>query len=129
MPDFSRRVAIVTGASRGIGAGLVEAYRKHDYVVIANSRNITDSHDPDVLVPKNIHYGVSTHAVPVSGRVHASTILGSPFRHVVSHHDDSSGAVHEIHCLTHAFDHLAWDRRPVGKVAADHAEQLGRAET
>src|SRR6476646_1270956 len=49
MPDFGRKVAIVTGASRGIGAGLVEAYRKHDYVVIANSRSITDSHDPDVL--------------------------------------------------------------------------------
>jgi NAD(P)-dependent dehydrogenase (short-subunit alcohol dehydrogenase family) len=37
------KVAIITGASRGIGAGLVEAYRKHGYRVIANSRTITDS--------------------------------------------------------------------------------------
>jgi NAD(P)-dependent dehydrogenase (short-subunit alcohol dehydrogenase family) len=37
------KVAIITGGSRGIGAGLVEAFRKHGYRVIANSRTITDS--------------------------------------------------------------------------------------
>src|SRR5262245_9825585 len=35
------KTAIVTGASRGIGAGLVEAFLKRDYNVVANSRNIT----------------------------------------------------------------------------------------
>jgi len=35
------KTAIVTGASRGIGAGLVEAYVKRGYNVVANSRNIT----------------------------------------------------------------------------------------
>src|SRR5262249_30563595 len=35
------KTAIVTGASRGIGAGLVEAFRKRGYNVVANSRNIT----------------------------------------------------------------------------------------
>src|ERR1700747_720052 len=34
------KTAIVTGASRGIGAGLVEAFLKRDYSVVANSRNI-----------------------------------------------------------------------------------------
>src|SRR6266481_394035 len=35
------KTAIVTGASRGIGAGLVEAFVKRGYNVVANSRNIT----------------------------------------------------------------------------------------
>ncbi|MCA2321640.1 SDR family oxidoreductase [Mycobacterium intracellulare] len=43
------KVAIITGASRGIGAGLVDAYRKRGYRVIANSRNIVDSHHPEVV--------------------------------------------------------------------------------
>lgn len=43
------KVAIVTGASRGISAGLVEAYRKQGYRVIANSRTITDSSHPEVV--------------------------------------------------------------------------------
>ena len=35
------KTAIVTGASRGIGAGLVEAFVKREYNVVANSRNVT----------------------------------------------------------------------------------------
>jgi NAD(P)-dependent dehydrogenase (short-subunit alcohol dehydrogenase family) len=42
-------VAVITGASQGIGAGLVTAYRKRGYAVVANSRTIADSDDPDVL--------------------------------------------------------------------------------
>ena len=44
-----RKVAIITGASQGIGAGLVKAYRDRDYRVIANSRSIKPSNDPDVV--------------------------------------------------------------------------------
>ena len=36
-----KKTAIVTGASQGIGAGLVEAFLKRGYSVVANSRNIT----------------------------------------------------------------------------------------
>ena len=36
-----QKTAIVTGASQGIGAGLVEAFLKRGYSVVANSRNIT----------------------------------------------------------------------------------------
>jgi NAD(P)-dependent dehydrogenase (short-subunit alcohol dehydrogenase family) len=35
------KTAIVTGASQGIGAGLVEAFLTRGYSVVANSRNIT----------------------------------------------------------------------------------------
>jgi NAD(P)-dependent dehydrogenase (short-subunit alcohol dehydrogenase family) len=35
------KTAIITGASRGIGAGLVEAFLKRGYNVVANSRKIT----------------------------------------------------------------------------------------
>src|SRR3984893_13209331 len=37
----TRKTAIVTGASRGIGAGLVEAFLKRGYNVVGNSRHIT----------------------------------------------------------------------------------------
>jgi NAD(P)-dependent dehydrogenase (short-subunit alcohol dehydrogenase family) len=44
-----QKVAIITGASQGIGAGLVEAYRKLGYAVVAVARTIEASADPDVL--------------------------------------------------------------------------------
>src|SRR5438094_31907 len=40
----TRKTAIVTGASQGIGAGLVEAFLKRGYSVVANSRNISRAH-------------------------------------------------------------------------------------
>ena len=39
MPDH--KTAIITGASRGIGAGLVEAFLKQGYKVVATSRNVS----------------------------------------------------------------------------------------
>ena len=39
----TRKTAIVTGASQGIGAGLVKAFLDRGYNVVANSRNITRS--------------------------------------------------------------------------------------
>jgi NAD(P)-dependent dehydrogenase (short-subunit alcohol dehydrogenase family) len=47
-PD-SRNVVIVTGASRGIGAGLVAAYRRRGWAVVANARAVEPSGDPDTL--------------------------------------------------------------------------------
>jgi len=44
-----QRVAIVTGASQGIGSALVQAFRARDYRVVANSRKIKPSPDPDIL--------------------------------------------------------------------------------
>ena len=39
----TQKTAIVTGASQGIGAGLVKAFLDRGYNVVANSRNITKS--------------------------------------------------------------------------------------
>jgi NAD(P)-dependent dehydrogenase (short-subunit alcohol dehydrogenase family) len=44
----TQKVAVITGASQGIGAALVTAYRKLGYAVVANSRSITPSDDPMV---------------------------------------------------------------------------------
>jgi NAD(P)-dependent dehydrogenase (short-subunit alcohol dehydrogenase family) len=53
--NSQQKVAIVTGASQGIGASLVKAFRDRDYRVIANSRAIQPSSDPDVIaVPGDI---------------------------------------------------------------------------
>src|SRR5438309_2064940 len=38
-----RKTAIVTGASQGIGAGLVKAFVERGFNVVANSRNVTQS--------------------------------------------------------------------------------------
>jgi NAD(P)-dependent dehydrogenase (short-subunit alcohol dehydrogenase family) len=43
------KVAIVTGASQGIGAALVKAYRDRNYRVVATSRSIKPSSDDGVL--------------------------------------------------------------------------------
>ena len=40
-----KQVAIVTGASSGIGFGITQALLQHGYRVIANSRNISKSKD------------------------------------------------------------------------------------
>jgi NAD(P)-dependent dehydrogenase (short-subunit alcohol dehydrogenase family) len=47
--NSQQKVAIITGASQGIGAGLVKAFRDRNYRVIANSRSIKASSDPDVI--------------------------------------------------------------------------------
>jgi NAD(P)-dependent dehydrogenase (short-subunit alcohol dehydrogenase family) len=44
-----QKVAVITGASQGIGAGLVKAFRDRNYRVVANSRSIKPSSDPDVI--------------------------------------------------------------------------------
>lgn len=45
----NERVAIITGASRGIGAGLVAGYREIGYSVVATSRTIAPSNDERVV--------------------------------------------------------------------------------
>jgi NAD(P)-dependent dehydrogenase (short-subunit alcohol dehydrogenase family) len=43
------KVAVITGAAEGIGAGLVAGYRGRGWAVVASARTIKPSPDPDVL--------------------------------------------------------------------------------
>ncbi|MFG0325309.1 SDR family NAD(P)-dependent oxidoreductase [Pseudomonas sp. zjy_15] len=45
----SQKVIIVTGASQGIGAGVVNGFRALGHKVVATSRSIQPSTDPDIL--------------------------------------------------------------------------------
>ncbi|GAA1244864.1 SDR family oxidoreductase [Pseudonocardia aurantiaca] len=85
-----QKVAIVTGASQGIGAALVPAYRKLGYAVLATSRSIGPSGDPEVLtVPADVSQpGAGAHVVQRAlsrfGRVdtvvnNAGVFVGKPF--------------------------------------------------
>ncbi len=44
-----QKVAVITGASQGVGAGLVKGYRDRNYRVIATSRSIKQGNNSDVL--------------------------------------------------------------------------------
>ena len=44
-----QKVAVITGASRGIGEALVKAYRERNYRVVATSRSIQPSRDENIL--------------------------------------------------------------------------------
>ncbi len=79
MTTHQRKAAIVTGASQGIGAGLVEAFLKLGYNVVGNSRNIIKANplpvsanlalvDGDIGDPKTAARIVDT-AVSRFGRV------------------------------------------------------------
>lgn len=46
----TQKVAVITGASQGIGAGLVDAYRQIGYAVVANSRTIDLAEAEDLAV-------------------------------------------------------------------------------
>lgn len=90
----TQKTAIVTGASQGIGAGLVEAFLKRDYDVVANSRNITKANpftasphlalvDGDIGDPRTAKKIVET-AVSRFGRIdvlvnNAGILIPKPF--------------------------------------------------
>jgi len=46
---MTEKVAIITGGSQGIGAGLVAGYRRQGWAVVATARAIKPSKDPEVL--------------------------------------------------------------------------------
>src|SRR6266567_4455037 len=88
------KTAIVTGASRGIGAGLVEAFLQRGYNVVANSRHISKANpfaasanlalaDGDIGLPSTAATIVDT-AVSRFGRIdvlinNAGVFIPKPF--------------------------------------------------
>jgi NAD(P)-dependent dehydrogenase (short-subunit alcohol dehydrogenase family) len=44
-----QKVVVITGASQGIGAGILKAFRDRNHLVVAISRSIKPVDDPDVL--------------------------------------------------------------------------------
>ena len=44
-----QRVAVITGGSQGIGAGLVAGYRQRGWAVVSNARGIEPSDKPDLV--------------------------------------------------------------------------------
>jgi NAD(P)-dependent dehydrogenase (short-subunit alcohol dehydrogenase family) len=55
MSSNGQKVAIITGASQGFGAALVEGYRKLGYAVVGTARSVGTSQDADlVYVPGDI---------------------------------------------------------------------------
>jgi NAD(P)-dependent dehydrogenase (short-subunit alcohol dehydrogenase family) len=53
--NAQRKVAVITGASKGIGEALVKAYRDRNYRVVATARSVKPSRDDDILaIPADI---------------------------------------------------------------------------
>lgn len=100
----AQKTAIITGASQGIGAGLVEAFLKRGYNVVANSRNITKTNpfppspnlalvDGDIADPKTAAKITET-AVSRFGRIdtlvnNAGIFIPKPFTEYTTGEFDS----------------------------------------
>jgi len=86
--DTERKVAVITGASQGIGAGLVRGFLDRGYRVVANSRSITPNASADVLAvtgdiaDPNVADRVITEAVATG--VSASMAIVSPVLRLVA---------------------------------------------
>jgi NAD(P)-dependent dehydrogenase (short-subunit alcohol dehydrogenase family) len=90
MMPTPKKVAVITGASRGIGAGVVDGYLRQGWSVIANSLTIKPSDDPnvatvagDVSDPRTAEAIVAT-AIERFGRLdtlinNAGVFLSKPF--------------------------------------------------
>jgi NAD(P)-dependent dehydrogenase (short-subunit alcohol dehydrogenase family) len=75
MSDETPRVVVITGASQGIGASLVPAYRRLGYAVLGTSRTIPPSDDPmiaavqgDIATADTAEH-VTRHAIDRFGRI------------------------------------------------------------
>ncbi|WEP00017.1 SDR family oxidoreductase [Streptomyces sp. FXJ1.172] len=104
MSSPSRKVAVITGASQGIGASLVDAYRKLGYAVVATSRGIAASSDPEILtVQGDIADPATAERVVAAGlerfgRIdtlvnNAGIFIGKPFTEYTQQDYDTATAV------------------------------------
>jgi NAD(P)-dependent dehydrogenase (short-subunit alcohol dehydrogenase family) len=90
MTGTGQRVAVITGASQGIGAGLVAGYRAQGWAVVANARTIKPSGDAAVLAVQGdvsqpaTADRIVTEALERFGRIdtlvnNAGVFIGKPF--------------------------------------------------
>jgi len=90
MGGTGQRVAVITGASQGIGAGLVAGYRAQGWAVVANARTIKPSGDAAVLAVQGdvsqpaTADRIVTEALERFGRIdtlvnNAGVFIGKPF--------------------------------------------------
>jgi NAD(P)-dependent dehydrogenase (short-subunit alcohol dehydrogenase family) len=104
MSSNDQRVAVITGASQGIGAGLVAGYRRLGYAVVATSRTIAPSDDAAVVtVQGDIADPATTErvtgaAIERFGRIdalvnNAGIFIGKPFTDYTREDFDSLVAV------------------------------------
>ncbi|WP_010587546.1 SDR family NAD(P)-dependent oxidoreductase [Schlesneria paludicola] len=88
--SLEQKVAVVTGASQGIGAGLVRGFLDRGYQVVANSRSIASENSPNLLTvagdiaDPNVAEQVIASAVQKFGRVdtlvnNAGMFISKPF--------------------------------------------------
>ncbi|ALL69435.1 3-oxoacyl-[acyl-carrier protein] reductase (plasmid) [Paraburkholderia caribensis MBA4] len=100
----SRKVIVVTGASRGIGAAIVRAFRELDYAVVATSRSISPSDDANVLTVAGdigdpaVAQRVIAEAIARFGRIdtlvnNAGIYIGKPF---TEHTSEDYAAVMDV---------------------------------
>jgi NAD(P)-dependent dehydrogenase (short-subunit alcohol dehydrogenase family) len=88
----AQAVAVITGASRGIGAALVQAFRNRNYHIVATSRSIKPCRDEDlVTADPNTATLVFKEALDRFGRVdtlvnNAGVFIAKPF--ISYSHDD-----------------------------------------
>jgi NAD(P)-dependent dehydrogenase (short-subunit alcohol dehydrogenase family) len=68
--DASRKVVIVTGASQGIGAGLVEGFRSAGYAAVGSSRSIDPSDASDFITVRGDIAEFETAQMIVGNAVH-----------------------------------------------------------
>jgi NAD(P)-dependent dehydrogenase (short-subunit alcohol dehydrogenase family) len=104
--SIEKKVAVITGASQGIGAALVEAFRERDYHVVATARSIWPSSDAGVLaIPGDIGIRdtaerVIAEGVRRFGRIdtlvnNAGIFISKPF---TEYTDDDYAAIMCVNC-------------------------------
>jgi len=118
-PD-DQKVAIITGASQGIGAGLTQAYREHGYAVIATARSIGPSEDSGIVAVEgdiadpDTAQRIAEAAVERFGRIdtlinNAGLYIGKPFTEYTLQDFDALIAVNLagfFHMTTRAIKHM-----------------------
>jgi NAD(P)-dependent dehydrogenase (short-subunit alcohol dehydrogenase family) len=135
-----QKVAIVTGASQGIGAGLTSAYRELGYAVVATARSIAPSADDGIvtvagdIADPDTAQRVVEETVERFGRIdtlinNAGVYIGKPFTDYTMHDFNAMIAVNLagfFHMTTRTIKHMLDQERGhvvnVSTTLTEHAD-------